>query len=74
MRKLGNGAFSSVYHVIRRADGLDYAVKKVHFEALGGEKDRENAINEVRILASVHHPNVISFKEAFVDHDLKSLW
>jgi NIMA (never in mitosis gene a)-related kinase 1/4/5 len=30
-------------------------------------KDRENAINEVRILASINHPNVIQYKEAFVD-------
>ena len=37
-------------------------------------KDKENAINEVRILASIHHPNVISYKEAFVDNHSESLW
>jgi NIMA (never in mitosis gene a)-related kinase 1/4/5 len=31
------------------------------------EKEKENALNEVRILASVDHPNVIGFKEAFID-------
>ena len=31
------------------------------------EKDKENAINEVRILASIRHPNVISYREAFFD-------
>jgi len=31
------------------------------------EKEKENAINEVRILASIKHKNVISYKEAFVD-------
>jgi NIMA (never in mitosis gene a)-related kinase len=31
------------------------------------DKEKDNAINEVRILASIHHPNVISYKEAFID-------
>ena len=31
------------------------------------EKERENALNEVRILASIDEPNVISYKEAFID-------
>lgn len=38
------------------------------------EKERENAINEVRILASVNHPNVIQYKEAFINEESKSLW
>jgi len=31
------------------------------------DKERENALNEVRILASIDEPNVISYKEAFID-------
>ena len=31
------------------------------------DKDKENAINEVRILSSIDHPNVIQYKEAFYD-------
>jgi len=38
------------------------------------EKDRLNAINEVRILASIKHPNVVTYREAFVDPDGTSLW
>ncbi len=33
-----------------------------------------NALNEVRVLASVDHPNVIKFYEAFVDTNDLSLW
>ena len=29
--------------------------------------EKANALNEVRILASVRHPNIISYKEAFYD-------
>ena len=37
------------------------------------DKERENALNEVRILASVDHPNVIGFKEAFIDEASSSM-
>lgn len=37
------------------------------------EKDRLNAINEVRILASIKHANVISYREAFFDAASSSL-
>ena len=30
------------------------------------QKERENALNEVRILASIRHLNVIGYKEAFI--------
>ena len=55
---LGSGAYSSVYHVNRKADKKDYALKKVRIDYLT-EKERTNAINEVRILASVRDKNVI---------------
>ena len=37
------------------------------------KKQQESSINEVRILASVQHPNVISYKEAFWDDNTNSL-
>ena len=36
------------------------------------EKELENAVNEVRILASISHPNIVLYKEAFVEG--KNLW
>ena len=50
----------------------DYALKKVRLDFLS-EKERTNAINEVRILASVKDANVISYKEVFVDKNYNSL-
>lgn len=51
----------------------EYALKKVKLAGLS-EKERENAINEVRILASIKNANVIGYKEAFVDDSSDSLW
>ena len=31
------------------------------------EKEKANALNEIRILASINHPNVIAYKEAFFE-------
>lgn len=31
------------------------------------DKEKENALNEVRILASIRHTNIIGYKEVFYD-------
>jgi len=31
------------------------------------EKEKENALNEVRILASIEHENIIGYKQAFFE-------
>ncbi len=33
-------------------------------------KEKENALNEVRILASIDDPHIIKYKEAFFDEGL----
>ena len=71
--KLGDGAYSSVYRVKRKEDGEFYALKKVNIFNLS-EKERENALNEVRILASCQNRNVISYKEAFIEDESNCLW
>ena len=68
LQKLGDGAYSSVFKVKRIEDGQAYALKKVKI-ASQSLKDKENAINEVRILSSIRHPNVVDYKEAFIDNE-----
>jgi NIMA (never in mitosis gene a)-related kinase len=58
IKKLGDGAYSSVYKVRRAEDNDVYALKKVKMLNLS-DKEKENALNEVRILASIEHQNVI---------------
>lgn len=71
-KKLGEGSFSEVYRVKRKSDGAIYAMKKVKMGKLSA-KEKENALNEVRILASVNHPNVIGYKEAFFEDSTNCL-
>ncbi len=73
LAKLGEGTYSSVYKVKRVTDSGVYALKKVRMTGLSS-KEKENAINEVRILASLDNPNIIAYKQAFVDDQSQSLW
>jgi len=52
--------------VKRKSDNETYALKKVKLGKLT-PKEKENSINEVRILASINSENVASYKEAFMD-------
>ena len=69
---VGEGSFSEVYRVKRKSDGAVYAMKKVKMGKLSS-KEKENSLNEVRILASVNHPNVIGYKEAFFEEGTNCL-
>ena len=69
---LGKGSFGNVYLVTRKKDKKIYAIKTVILEKLN-KKEQENSVNEVRILASVNHPNVIGYKEAFWNDKESSL-
>ena len=64
--RLGQGSFGTVDKVIRHEDGEYYAMKKVKIMAMK-EKDKRNALNEVRLLASIRHPNIVNYCEAFYD-------
>ena len=65
-----------MFKVVRKSDGKEYALKKVRKERINfdqvklaklTQKEKDNAINEVRIQASINHPNVAGYKEAFFE-------
>ena len=64
--KIGEGAYSTVYMVKRLEDEKIYALKKVKIKDLS-KKEKSNALNEIRILASVNSPYIIAYKESFID-------
>ena len=66
INKIGEGAYSTVYTVKRIEDDKIYALKKVKINKLN-KKEHINALNEVRILASINSPYVIGYKESFID-------
>ena len=69
---LGKGAFGMVCLVKRKFDGKTYAMKRIKIVQLS-DKEKENSLNEIRILASLSHKNIIGYKDAFFDQKSKTL-
>ena len=63
---LGKGSYGSVFRVKRISDGRVYALKETNVRHMSHE-ERAEAVNEIRLQASVRHPNVTSYREAFLD-------
>lgn len=69
---LGKGSFAEVYLVKNTQDNQIYAMKQIILSKIP-KSEQESALNEVRILASIDHPNIIDFKEVLLDEKDKSL-
>ena len=72
LKEMGKGAYSTVYLVKNKTDNIYYAMKSVKMNDLSS-KEKENAINEIKILSSNTHPNIIAFKESFYDENTQTL-
>lgn len=72
MGTLGKGSFAEVFLVKNKLDNQIYALKQIILSKIP-KSEQESALNEVRILASIEHPNIIDFKEVFIDENTKSL-
>jgi NIMA (never in mitosis gene a)-related kinase 1/4/5 len=46
-----------------------YALKQLAYTSKTSERETENALSEIRYLASIDHPNIIGFKAAFLDDE-----
>ena len=70
LQQLGKGHFASVYLCVEKATGFSFAVKK--FERRMGDSQRsqtEGLQQEIGVLMSVSHPNVLCLKDTFDEAD-----
>ena len=72
IKQLGSGAFSTVSLVKRKSDNTFYALKKVELSKMK-PNEKDNSLNEIRLLASVNHKNIIAYKESFYDESTNTL-
>ena len=68
---LGKGSFGSVCIVTRKKDKKIYAMKR--FNLHSPKNEIESALNEIRLLYSLNHPNIIGYQDAFYDNQSFSL-
>jgi NIMA (never in mitosis gene a)-related kinase len=55
-----------VQKVLRLNDNKHYAMKQIKIQTLN-DKEIVSALNEIRILASIQSPFVLSYRDAFWD-------
>ncbi|RMZ82949.1 hypothetical protein DV737_g1759, partial [Chaetothyriales sp. CBS 132003] len=70
LQQLGKGHFATVYLCVQPSSGFKFAVKK--FDKRVGESQRSQAEGlqqEIAVLMSVSHPNVLCLKDTFDEHD-----
>ena len=70
LQQLGKGHFATVYLCVERSTGFKFAVKK--FEKRMGDSQRsqtEGLQQEIAVLMSVSHPNVLCLKDTFNEKD-----
>ncbi|KAK3644133.1 serine/threonine protein kinase [Elasticomyces elasticus] len=68
--QLGKGHFATVYLATRKTDGLSFAVKKLEKRSGPGERSKvEGLQQEIAVLMSVSHPNVLCLKDTFDEVD-----
>lgn len=70
VKQLGKGSYGTVFKVKRVSDGNSYALKMVDLSTMN-QRQREDSVNEIRIMASITSPFIIKFHEATIqDHRL----
>ena len=60
---LGKGAFGEVYLTSRAGDTKKYATKKMDRGTIDKSEARKYLANEIKILKSLNHPNIVKFQD-----------
>lgn len=68
--QLGKGHFATVYLCTEKSTGMNFAVKKFEKRSGPGEKSKiEGLEQEIAVLMSVSHPNMLCLKDCFNEKD-----
>ncbi|PYH47290.1 serine/threonine protein kinase chk2 [Aspergillus saccharolyticus JOP 1030-1] len=70
LQQLGKGHFATVYLCVERATGTHYAVKLFEKRSNDSQRSQTDALQqEIGLLMSVSHPNLLCLKETFDESD-----
>ena len=58
---LGEGSFGKVHLTKKEGDSKKYATKEIDREEIDSSEAKKYLINEIRILQSLNHPNIVKF-------------
>ncbi|KAJ8306377.1 hypothetical protein KUTeg_016922 [Tegillarca granosa] len=66
IRVVGRGAYGTVHLCLRIADKKQVIIKQIPVEQMTKE-ERQAALNEVKVLSMLSHPNIIQYYENFLE-------
>ncbi|XP_067677206.1 serine/threonine-protein kinase Nek8-like isoform X1 [Haliotis asinina] len=66
IRVVGRGAYGTVHLCCRLNDHKLVIIKQIPVEQMTKE-ERQSALNEVKVLSMLHHPNIIEYYENFLE-------
>lgn len=67
LREVGHGGMGIVYEAVDRALDRKVAIKKMREEIHDDPRERERFLAEARIVAALHHPNIVDIHNVFED-------
>lgn len=68
-KPVGRGGYSVVYKGVRKSDRRTVAIKKVEIFDMVAKK-RERCLQEVQLLQSLSHPNIIHMVDSFIEDNM----
>lgn len=64
---IGKGSFGKAILAKHKEDKKNYVIKEIGISKLS-LKEQKEAKNEVSVLSKMRHPNIVGYKESFVDN------
>jgi serine/threonine protein kinase len=68
VKAIGNGAYGNVMLAHHKMEDREYAIKRIKFHDVQ-EADKVSIKNEVKILQTLKHPNLIPYKDSIMDSE-----
>src|SRR3989338_5555102 len=66
LEELGKGTYGRVYKVRKKSTGQILVRKQVSLDGMSNE-DREETLNEARVMSQCEHFNIIKYHESFIE-------
>ncbi|KDR15801.1 Serine/threonine-protein kinase Nek1 [Zootermopsis nevadensis] len=63
-KQIGEGSFGTAYLVRSKRTGVHYVIKRTNLSRMT-EKEKDEAMREVEVLAKMQHPYIVAYKESF---------
>jgi len=69
VKRIGRGTFGSVVLVQRTFDKGLFAMKRVPIDMEASQKEGKQINNEICVLRTLCHPNVVKYHDSFIEKD-----